>query len=85
MSFLHYFFVMFLVGVSRFAKNSVVVNKASRQAQIEIFRRTMLLGLSYETVPKVIEHPAIDPFKSGFTGPEVPPQGNTSIYQESSA
>ena len=82
MSFIHYFFVMLLVGVSRFAKNSVVVNKASRQAQIEIFRRTMLLGLSYETVPSITEHPDIDPFKSGFSGPQVSKQGATSIYPE---
>ena len=51
-SLLHYLLVMLLVGVGRFAKNSILVNNPARQSKVEIFRRAMALGLSYEKVPK---------------------------------
>jgi len=53
MSFLHYALVIVLVGVGRYLKNQVVTNNPGRQQQVEIYRRAMLLGLSYEIVPKI--------------------------------
>ena len=53
MSFVHYALVIVLVGVGRYVKNQVLTNNPGRQQQVEIYRRAMLLGLSYEVVPKV--------------------------------
>ena len=52
-SLLHYMFVLLLVGVTRYAKNTVILNNPARQSSVEIFRRAMLLGRSFNTVPTV--------------------------------
>ena len=62
MSFLHYALVIVLVGVGRYLKNQVVTNDPGRQQQVEIYRRAMMLGLSYEIVPKI-----------KYVAPQVPP------------
>ena len=58
-SLLHYMFVMLVVSGSRFFKNQVLVNNHGRQSGVEIFRRAMALGWSFETVPKITFKPKV--------------------------
>ena len=66
-SVLHYMFIMLVVSASRFVKNRVLVNNPGRQTSMEIFRRTMALGHSYESVPKVKFEGKIPPRLYTFT------------------
>lgn len=52
-SLMHYMFVMLVVSGSRYAKNQILINNPGRQSSVEIFRRAMALGHSFETVPTV--------------------------------
>ena len=52
-SLMHYMFVMLVVSGSRYVKNQVLINNPGRQSSVEIFRRAMALGHSFETVPTV--------------------------------
>ena len=60
-SLLHYMFISLVVSASRFGKNRVLVNNPGRQSSMEIFRRTMALGHSFESVPKVTHKGTIPP------------------------
>jgi len=42
-----------VVSGSRYFKNAVLVNNHGRQSGVEIFRRAMALGHSFETVPSI--------------------------------
>ncbi len=44
---------MLVVSGSRYFKNAVLVNNHGRQSGVEIFRRAMALGHSFETVPSI--------------------------------